>query len=229
MKMYKQELEKRKISFFSLAGLFSIFFILLFSISNVYGLDSEIILSDSEIFTSDNDTDYADISLVDDSVESISFRATTSELLFTDVPVNDSTYEDHIDNISKNNKLSYITDSGDNLIVENSIYLNSFDSGNYFIFDFHDPSSEDYYNHIKDSINHEILLSVSLNFKRSGFENFNNIIRKIDFINFNKIDNDENISIIQDPQSGFNPTVTILFFMKIFLNYHNNGKHLSPF
>ena len=94
----------------------------------------------------------------------------------------------------------------------------------------YDPNSQEFFNDINEQINKDILLPISsLNFKGNG-ENFIQIIKKVANINFNKNDVDEEISIIQDNQSISFQTLTIPFYIKIFMDYHNHGKeHLNSF
>ena len=285
MKSYKQS-DKKKISFFILTGFFTLFLLLsFFSISNVYGVDSEVI-------TSDINADHIDISLANnlnqnnlvlndnldfynESVEDIilnesgnseninntlnitvptitfptlnstpitspnddrsiaydNYPTMDSESMLSDTPLNNKSNQDnHITNNSKNTDISYLRDTTEK-IEGKAVYLDNIGFNEvYFIFNFYGSDFEWYFNDIYDYINQEIILPVSLSSKGNGFENFNNFIKKVANIEFNNIDNDEDISFIQSFQSSSNTTLTILFFIKIFMDYHNNGKeHLNSF
>jgi hypothetical protein len=113
--------------------------------------------------------------------------------------------------------------TGDNIIDSNG----GFGS----IISYYDPNSEANNSDINEYLNQEFILIISsLNFKGNGLENFNNFIKKVAKINFNKFDNDEDISIILYYQSSSSTNLTILFFIKIFMDFHNNGKeHLNSF
>jgi len=137
---------------------------------------------------------------------------------------------DHDKNITDNTNVP----NRDNLekIETKSTKLESIDSDDFYsIINYYDPNSEGISNDLGDYLNQDIILSVSsFNFKGNGFDSFKIFNKKVAIINFKNIDNDEDISIIQDFQSSSNVTLTILFFIKIFMDFHNNGKeHLNSF
>lgn len=142
----------------------------------------------------------------------------------------------------KSDNLHYIINNGNNLEEkeEKSTNLNNSDYMDcnefYSIFQYYNSNFNNFNNYngycsdINDFINHNIVVSIPSNSHGISFEYFNNFIKEINNLNFNKIDDGEDISIIQSFQSSPKPILTILFFIKIFIEHHNNGKeHLSSF
>ena len=249
MEIHKQNPEKWKNLFFILAGFFTLFLILsFFSISTVYAIESEMITIDNESITIflANDSNQKNLSLDEDlDFHNGSWVTTSNEaensksdgilvmdesiILCADESSADYEYED--DNC-KNSYDSYSDRDSLEKIGGKSTQSERVDFNNvYFISLYLDPGFNGYYNDILDYFNHNIVLSISSsNFKGNGFGSFNNFIKKVANIYFNKVDNHEDTLIIQDFQSSFHRTLTILFFIKIFMDFHNNGKeHLNSF
>jgi len=141
----------------------------------------------------------------------------------------------------KNNNAYYLRDNGDNLdkVSKKSTNLDTFDS-NSFCSIFQDYNSnynsnnyEGYYNDINNHINNYIVLLISnsnSNLNGYGNGNFKNIIKEVANLDFNEVDNGEDTSTIGDFQSSPKPIFTILLFIKIFMEHHDNGKeHLNSF
>ncbi|KZX12083.1 hypothetical protein [Methanobrevibacter curvatus] len=88
----------------------------------------------------------------------------------------------------------------------------------------------DYYNYINLYVKHTTISLTSSDFKGTPLLKFNNFIKEISNLNFTKIDEDKQNIIIHDSSTSFKPTLTILFFIKIFMEHHDNGKeHLISF
>ena len=147
--------------------------------------------------------------------------------------------ENHFNDNYKSNNVYYLKDNGDNLdkASKKSTNLDTIDSSSFYsIFQDHDSihdfdNYEGYYNDINDYINNYIALSISKsNSNLNGNGNSNNLINEVANLNFNKIDNDEDTSTTWDFQSSPKPIFTILFFIKIFMEHHDNEKeHLNSF
>jgi len=256
MKIYKQKSEKRKISFFIFKGFLALFLILsFFSLTNVYATDNEAIASDIDTVIIDiipfNDFNQENLVLEDDldfenqSKENMSNTTINSNTTFN---MNKSTAPNNMDTANSfspepclgdneptndNKSVSY-RDSIEKIEGKSTISQGIVSNGFNPIISYYDPNSEgrnNDNNDIVDDVYQDLILPISsLNFKGNGFDNFNNFIKKVANINYNKIDNDEDISIIQDFQSSSYSTLTILFFIKIFMDFHNNGKeHLTSF
>ena len=149
--------------------------------------------------------------------------------------------ENHFNDNYKNSDVYYLRDNGDNLykISEKSTNLDTIDySSFYSIFqdynsNYNSDNYEGYYNDINDHKNNYIVLLIShsnSNLNGQGNGNSNNLIKKVTNLNFNRVDNDEDASTIWDFQSCPKPIFTILLFIKIFMEHHDNGKeHLNSF
>jgi len=112
-----------------------------------------------------------------------------------------------------------------------SIYLDMINYNDFYsLINHFYPNPEDFFNDINDYINNNIILQTSnLNFKGHSFENFNETVKKVANFNCNR-DNDEDLSIVQDDYISPYQTLTILFFIKTFMDFHNHGKeHFNSF
>jgi len=184
-----------------------------------------------------NSTAVSDYSTISVSAS----QKSNSQLVFTnsqssnqsDVSLKDSYLEGNY----KNNNIHYLADNGNNSekTEGKSIKLDNLNCNNFYsIFQYCNPNSNDYNDHCNDINNHinynVVFLTSSLDFKGTGLENSNNFIKEVSNLNCNKIDDDEDTSIIHDFQSNSNPILNILFFIKIFMEHHDNGKeHLNSF
>lgn len=152
-----------------------------------------------------------------------------NEIFYSDTYLNDN-YKSNNVYLTEKDNLKKIGEKSTKL--DNINKLNGTDFNNFYpIFQY--PNSNNYiyyFNDINNYINKHIVVIISnSNFKGNGFENFNNFIKEIANVNFNKID-DEDTSFIQDFQSSPKPTLTILFFIKVFMKHHDHGKeHLNSF
>ena len=138
----------------------------------------------------------------------------------------------------KSNDAYYLIDNEDNLdkISKRSTNLYNIDFNSFYPIQYYNPNFnnyEEYYNDINDYIANHIVLIISNSNSNSilngNHENFNNLIKEVANLNFNKVD-DEDTSSIGNFQSSPKPTLTILLFIKIFMEHHDNGKeHLNSF
>ena len=145
---------------------------------------------------------------------------------------NDVSYENSKIADDSNSQSDYLEKNEGKTTHLDNIDSDSIDSNSvYLISSFFNPDFNDYFIDICVYVNNDIVLIIStLDFKGHGFESFNNFIKKVANFNFNKVENHEDIPLFQDFQSRSNVTLTILFFIKIFMDFHNNGKeHLNSF
>jgi hypothetical protein len=219
MRINKQRPEKRK-SFSIFTGLIALILILsFFSITNVYAIDDE-------IFSGHSDT-YQDDSLKPVPDESVNIEIHDGDS--KNPPIehglkNKNEFRNENSN-NQNSDVSY-SEKGNNLEKTDgkATTIDKTDStGFYFNIDFYNSNSKGNFNDIKDYVNQDIVLLISSNSQGNSLEN-NNFIKKVANINFNKIDNDEDFLPIPKLQSISFSTLTILFFMKIFMDFHNHGK-----
>ena len=137
-------------------------------------------------------------------------------------------------NINYKTKDIYYQIDGDNFekIELKSTNFDNFDESIFYSsLQYYIPNdSDDYYVDINNHINKNIAFLISSYYKEFDFEHFNNFIKDVSNYNFNKVTNNNDSSIIQDFQSCPEPIFNILLFIKIFMEYHDNGKeHLNSF
>jgi len=111
--------------------------------------------------------------------------------------------------------------------------LDNIDLNNiYSVFQYYDSdfNNDNYFTDINNYINYNIVFLTSSSDLKS-LKNTNNFIKEVSNINLNKDDCKEDTSIVFAFQSsGSKPTFTILFFIKVFMEHHDNGKeHLNSF
>jgi len=162
-------------------------------------------------------------------------------------PVSDNSYlvehqMDYFDddsNLNDNYKsidVYYTIDNDDNLeeTEEQFTKFDKIDFNNiYSIFQYYnsDFNNDNYFTDINNHINYNVVfLTSNSDFKGTSLKNINNFIKEVSNLNLNKNDFKEDTSIVFVFQSDFKPTFTILFFIKIFMEHHDNGKeHLNSF
>jgi len=242
MRLDKQKHDKRKFSFVIFTGCFALFLILsFFSVENVYAIDNEVISKNNIIndynLISNFPNNIANNHRLTNNPSPISTNSTNNSI------INNNNHPFNFDSKTNNdsNRIGYNKDSFENFAGKSTIanelininfmdynlldlyFEDSYFADFYFIF-FND-STQRFFNDINDFLNHFIVLVISsLNFKGNGFESLNNFIKKIINIDFNKFDNNEDFLILDDYQSSSYQTLTILFFMKIFMDFHKHGK-----
>jgi len=148
-----------------------------------------------------------------------------------------STNDTHLNANHKNTAVYYRINNDDCLekTEEQFTKLDNIDFNNiYYIFQYYnyDFNNDNYFNDINNHINYNVVfLTSSSDFKGTSFKNIDNFIKEVSNLNLNKNNANEDTSIDYDFQSScYKPTVTILFFIKIFMDHHDNGKeHLNSF
>ena len=232
MRMYKQRPDKKQNSLI-FAGFFVFILLSFFSITTVYAIDDENITSDIDTNPYDNSLDiyvpndniYAPNNTLNADKKSMPNSIKVNVKNQSESP-NENINEENNDlpSSEKRNNLEKIDGktTSSQSIDENGIDL---------IIDLNDYIPIQNYNDINDYINQNIVVFISSNSQGNGYENLYNFIKKVANINFNKFDNEnEDILILEDHQSSSYQTQTILFFIKIFMDYHNHGKeHLNSF
>jgi hypothetical protein len=132
-------------------------------------------------------------------------------------------------NIENENNIGKKDNIGKKYINIENITYDSF----YSIFQYYSSNFNnyyDYYNYISIYIKHTTISLTSSDFKGTPLIKFNNFIKEISNLNFTKIDEDKQDLIIHDSSTSFKPSLNILFFIKIFMTHHDNGKeHLISF
>jgi len=230
MGIYKPKPGKWENSFVIIAGFLALFFILSsFSLTNVYAVDGEIVASDEEIdFSSEIQASPPGSGGNSYSIQNSSPNPISPQ------PNDPIYYQDNkrSGDSNKGDDSSPMDSKRNTLEIGGKSTLAKIDSIEFYsIFNNNNPNSERDFNDINGYITHKTVIIISdSNFRAHGFDNFNNFIKIVAFIKYNEFDKDEDILIIQDFQSSFNPTLTILFFIKTFMENHNNGKeHLNSF
>ena len=150
----------------------------------------------------------------------------------------DSEDYNYLNDNCKCNNNNYLTDNRDNLdkLSEKSFNLDNIDFNSFYSIQYYNfINYEEYYNNLNDYINNNIVIitlnsNSNLNFSGNGFDNSNNLIKEVSNLNFAKVDDADDTSTIGDLQSSFKLNLTILLFIKIFMEHHDNGKeHLNSF
>lgn len=190
-----------------------------------------------------NDNNINNLISANNQYSSLTSSSIANSLLNNQSPSssNDNYFNDNYKNIN----VHYLMDNRDTLDkieekstnidnTDNIEYDNFYSISQYYNLNFNNFNNSDnynaYLNDLKEHINNNIVVLISSDFKGLNLEHFNNFIKEIANLNLNKINNEEDNSIIRDFQSSSKPTLTILFFIKIFMEHHDNGKeHLSSF
>lgn len=126
----------------------------------------------------------------------------------------------------------YTIDRNDRLekIRENSIKEDNIDFNSLFsIFKYSDKYNKYDHDNVNDYlINHPVVILISnSDFKGTDLEKYNNFVNELSTINFNKIGANEQTSAILPFESRPKPILTVLFYITIFMEHHDNGKEPS--
>lgn len=142
-------------------------------------------------------------------------------------------YNDNFfDPVYEDNYAFYTIDRNDRLekIRENSIKGDNIDFNSLFsIFQYTDKYNKYDHDNVNDYlINNPVVILISnSDFKGTDLEKYNNFVNEISTINFNKIGANEQTSAILPFESRPKPILTVLFYITIFMEHHDNVKESS--